>query len=138
MKDARYIISFKFENEETRYEDTGCYFGKWGEITMRSDYDGSWYVVTNDGTREGTIQSPSSSFFTHHEVTYQRAYRHKKDGWELNPNSKVRDAIIKRINKCGGQCPCDNDSEDKYCPCSNYRLHDHCCCMLYVRKEQQV
>ena len=136
MKDSRDIITFKCENEETRYEDTGCYLGRWGEISMKSD-DGSLHVRTDNDIREGTVPSPSSSFFTR-EVTYQSAYRHRKDGWDLNPNSKVRDAIIKRINKCGGQCPCDNDSEDKYCPCSNYRLHDHCCCMLYVRKEQQV
>lgn len=136
MKDSRDIISFKFENEETRREDTGCDWGRWGEISMKSD-DGSLHVRTDGGAREGTTSSPSSAFFVH-EVTYQSAYRHRKDGWDLNPNSKVRDAIIKRINKCGGQCPCDNDSEDRYCPCSNYRLHDHCCCMLYVRKEQQV
>lgn len=136
MKDVRDIISFKFENEETRYEDTGCDVVGWGEVSMKSD-DGYFYVRTNDGEREKTVPSPSSSFFTR-EVTYQSAYRHRKDGWDLNPNPKVCDAIIKRINKCGGQCPCDNDSYDKYCPCSNYILHDHCCCMLYVRKEQQV
>lgn len=136
MKDSRDIISVRFENEDTRYEDTGVDYGRWGEISLKRD-DGYMEVTPYFDDIESTIQSPSISFFKH-KVTYQSAYRHRKDGWELNPNPKVRDAIIKRINKCGGQCPCDNDSEDKYCPCSNYRLHDHCCCMLYTRKEQQV
>ena len=50
----------------------------------------------------------------------------------LNPNEKVVNAIIKGINRCDGECPCNNDAEDKMCPCSNYRLHDKCCCQLYV------
>lgn len=57
-----------------------------------------------------------------------------KPGFELNPNKKVVDAILKGIERCDGECPCANDSEDKRCPCSNYRLHNHCCCHLYVPK----
>lgn len=56
-----------------------------------------------------------------------------KEGWRLNPNEKVVNSIIKGINRCNGECPCMNDSEDKMCPCSNYRLHDKCCCTLYVK-----
>lgn len=56
-----------------------------------------------------------------------------KEGWQLNPNEKVVNAIIKGINRCDGECPCVNDGEDKMCPCSNYRLKDYCCCKLYIK-----
>lgn len=55
-----------------------------------------------------------------------------KPGFELNPNKKVVDAILKGIERCDGECPCANDSEDKRCPCSNLRIHNKCCCNLYV------
>lgn len=57
----------------------------------------------------------------------------RKKGWKLNPNDKVVNAILRRCEKNGGDCPCINDAEDKKCPCSNYREHDHCCCGLYVK-----
>ena len=66
------------------------------------------------------------------KMTIEEARSNCKDGWVLNPNEKVVNAIINRINKCEGNCPCMNDSEDKHCPCSNYRLKDHCCCGLYT------
>lgn len=56
-----------------------------------------------------------------------------KEGWQLNPNEKVVNGIIKGINRCGGDCPCDNKSEDSKCPCSGYRFEDKCCCNLYVK-----
>lgn len=55
-----------------------------------------------------------------------------KPGWKLNPNEKVVNAIIKGLNRCNGECPCQNNSINKACPCSNYREHDKCCCNLYV------
>ena len=58
-----------------------------------------------------------------------------RSGWQLNPNEKIVNSIIKGINRCDGECPCNNDSEDKHCPCSNYRLNDKCCCKLYVKIE---
>ena len=57
-----------------------------------------------------------------------------KEGWKLNPHEKVVTAIIKGINRCQGDCPCANTSDDKHCPCSNYREHDKCCCKLYVKE----
>ena len=60
----------------------------------------------------------------------------RKKGWTLNPNDKVVNAILNRVEKNGGNCPCHNDAEDKKCPCSNYREHDHCCCGLYVKVEE--
>ena len=56
-----------------------------------------------------------------------------KEGWQLNPNEKVVNAIIKGINRSEGECPCNNSSDDVRCPCSNYRLKDMCCCGLYVK-----
>jgi ferredoxin-thioredoxin reductase catalytic subunit len=56
-----------------------------------------------------------------------------KEGWQLNPNEKVVNGIIKGINRCGGDCPCANTSEELKCPCSGYRLNDKCCCNLYVK-----
>jgi ferredoxin-thioredoxin reductase catalytic subunit len=58
-----------------------------------------------------------------------------KKGWKLNPNEKVVKAIIKRINKCDGECPCDNPGEtleDRICPCKEYRENNICHCNLYV------
>ncbi len=57
---------------------------------------------------------------------------HVREGFMLNPNEKVVNGIIKGLIRNEGECPCNNDSEDKMCPCSNYRLHDHCCCHLYL------
>lgn len=59
-----------------------------------------------------------------------------KEGWILNPNEKVVNGIIKGLNRCNGECPCCNDSEDKHCPCSNYREYNRCCCTLYIKKLQ--
>lgn len=56
-----------------------------------------------------------------------------KPGFQLNPNDKIVNAIIRGINRNNGECPCNNTSEDKKCPCSNYREHEHCCCTLYVK-----
>lgn len=56
-----------------------------------------------------------------------------KEGFQLNPNEKVVNAIIKGINRCDGDCPCNNSSVNKKCPCSNFVEHDICCCNLYVR-----
>ena len=56
-----------------------------------------------------------------------------KEGFQLNPNKKVVNAIIKGINRCGGDCPCNNTSDEVKCPCSNFRLKDMCCCGLYVK-----
>lgn len=57
----------------------------------------------------------------------------RKEGWILNPNDKVVNSILKRVEQNKGLCPCQNDSEDKHCPCSNYRVLDHCCCGLYKK-----
>ena len=59
-----------------------------------------------------------------------------KEGWAINPNEKIVNAIIRGINRNNGQCPCNNNSVDKYCPCSNYREKGYCCCRLYIKKEQ--
>lgn len=56
-----------------------------------------------------------------------------RPGWQLNPNEKVVNGIIKGINRCNGDCPCNNDAEELHCPCSNYRLNNKCCCKLYLK-----
>lgn len=58
-----------------------------------------------------------------------------REGWMLNSNEKIVNGIIKGINRCNGDCPCNNDSEEKHCPCSNYRTKDKCCCKLYVKQD---
>lgn len=58
-----------------------------------------------------------------------------RKGWMLNPNEKIVNGIIKGINRCNGDCPCNNDSEEKHCPCSNYRTKDKCYCKLYVKQD---
>lgn len=66
-------------------------------------------------------------------MTLEEAKNNCKKGWKLNPNTKIVNGIIKGINRCNGECPCNNNSEDKHCPCSNYRYNSECCCTLYVR-----
>ena len=39
---------------------------------------------------------------------------HREEGWTLNPNDKVVNAILKRCEKNKGLCPCVHDSEN--CP----------------------
>lgn len=58
-----------------------------------------------------------------------------REGWMLNPNEKIVNGIIKGINRCNCDCPCNNDSQEKHCPCSNYRTKDKCCCKLYVKQD---
>ena len=58
-----------------------------------------------------------------------------REGWMLNPNEKIVNGIIKGINRCNGDCPCNNDSQEKHCPFSNYRTKDKCCCKLYVKQD---
>ena len=67
-------------------------------------------------------------------MTIEEVRNNCKEGWFVNPNEKFVTAIVNRINKCNGECPCQNDSKDKHCPCSNYRENDHCCCTLYLKK----
>ena len=45
----------------------------------------------------------------------------RKEGWMLNPNDKVVNAILKGVERNNGECPCHNDGYDKHCPCSDYR-----------------
>ena len=58
-----------------------------------------------------------------------------REGWMLNPNEKIVNGIIKGINRCNGEWPCNIDSEEKHWPCSNYRTKDKCWCKLYVKQD---
>lgn len=60
----------------------------------------------------------------------------RKSGWMLNPNDKVVNAILKRVELNNGECPCHNDCEDKHCPCECYRIYDKCHCGLYVKESE--
>lgn len=57
----------------------------------------------------------------------------RKKSWVLNPNDKVVNGVIKRIEMNNGECPCHNESVDKHCPCSDYRENDKCHCGLYLK-----
>ena len=61
-----------------------------------------------------------------------------KDGWMLNPNARVVEAITKRIEMIDGECPCHNPGkthEERLCPCKEYRENDVCHCGLYIKKD---
>ena len=58
---------------------------------------------------------------------------YRKEGWVLNPNDKVVNAILKRCEMNNGECPCHNESVDKHCPCSDYRERNICHCGLYIK-----
>jgi len=60
----------------------------------------------------------------------------EKEGFELNPNKKIRDNILKALLRNNGYCPCNQkgvEKEDTKCPCKAYREQDYCCCKLYTR-----
>ena len=59
----------------------------------------------------------------------------RKKGWILNPNDKIVNAILKRVELNNGECPCQNNSSDKHCPCTNYRDKNLCHCNLYIKSE---
>lgn len=61
-----------------------------------------------------------------------------KEGFKLNPNNKVVEAISKRVVMNNGHCPCHNKysgTDDDICPCKAYREEDCCCCTLYIKKD---
>lgn len=61
----------------------------------------------------------------------------RKEGWNLNPNDKIVNSILKRIEICEGECPCQNTGEtreDRMCPCRDYREKNMCHCNLYIKK----
>lgn len=62
----------------------------------------------------------------------------RKEGWILNPNDKVVNAILKRCEINDGECPCHNEGEDKHCPCSDYREKDECHCGLYLKIDNKI
>ena len=56
----------------------------------------------------------------------------------INPNLKVREAIIKRLKINDGYCPCVSEkNKDTKCPCKEVRTEGICHCMLYVKKEEK-
>ena len=59
----------------------------------------------------------------------------RKDGFKLNDNDKIVNAILSRCEKNNGICPCHHpDSDgDLHCPCESYRERDKCVCGLYVQ-----
>lgn len=59
---------------------------------------------------------------------------YRKEGWVLNPNDKIVNAILKRYEMNNGECSCNNESVDKHCPYSDYREKDVCKCNLYIKK----
>ena len=65
---------------------------------------------------------------------------YRKTGWDLNPNDKIVNSILKRCEANDGECPCINPGktrEDRLCPCKNYRDNDVCCCTLYIKNDSK-
>lgn len=63
----------------------------------------------------------------------------RKQGWILNPNDKIVNAILKRLEVTEGECPCCNSGEtkeDRMCPCRSYLEDDYCCCKLYLKEDE--
>ena len=59
------------------------------------------------------------------------------DDTQINPNEKIYNAVLKRIDKSDGYCPCfqkDVEKEDTKCPCLSYRTKHTCHCTLYTKK----
>ena len=64
----------------------------------------------------------------------------RKEGWILNPNDKIVNSILNRIELNDGECPCftgNGTHEDRCCPCKEYREKDVCHCTLYIKKQNK-
>ena len=66
----------------------------------------------------------------------------RKDGWILNSNDKIVNAIFKKCELNDGLCPCHHNSDDYegkdlHCPCTDYTLHDVCECGLYKKLKEE-
>lgn len=59
----------------------------------------------------------------------------RKEGWQLNPDDKIVNSILRMIRNNDGKCPCFNTSEDTTCPCTDYTKKDICHCGLYKKIE---
>lgn len=59
----------------------------------------------------------------------------RKEGFKLNDNDKVVNAILSRCEKNNGVCPCHHSEGDGdlHCPCESYRERNKCVCGLYVQ-----
>lgn len=54
----------------------------------------------------------------------------------LNPNTKIVEAINRRLLMTDGYCPCVPERNvDTLCPCKKYIEKQECCCSLYVEAE---
>jgi len=52
-----------------------------------------------------------------------------------NPDVRLATAIKKRIDLCGGYCPCvPQRDQDHMCKCLKFRTTGECCCNLYIKK----
>ncbi len=65
----------------------------------------------------------------------------RKEGWILNPNDKLVNAILKRCEKNDGLCPCHHDTPNYegnglHCPCTDYTVQGECACGLYMRDKR--
>lgn len=63
----------------------------------------------------------------------------RKEGWKLNPNDRIVNAIFRRCIKNDGLCPCVHNSEDYegkdlHCPCTDYTIKNKCECGLYLKE----
>lgn len=61
----------------------------------------------------------------------------RKAGWDLNPDDKVVNNVIRALERNGGHCPYqtkDREGHD-FCPCHDYIVNNKCYCTLYVKLE---
>ena len=61
----------------------------------------------------------------------------RKNGWQLNPDDKKLNNIIKAILRNKDNCPCQRNGSFK-CPCEEYKNNDNCHCGLYIKTQPEV
>lgn len=58
----------------------------------------------------------------------------EKNGYALSEHAEK---IIKRIEACGGTCPCKANDTTNICPCPNHKKeieeNGHCTCNLFIK-----
>ena len=88
------------------------------------------YLSYNNAEPKGSIIKPNNivCYFDIEDL-------YLKEGWKLNSNKSVVNAVTKRCFKNSGECSCCNPGEtleDRLCPCKEYMENNNCHCTIYT------
>ena len=64
----------------------------------------------------------------------------RKPGWDLNPDDKIVNSIIRALKRNDGHCPCSHPEREGHdqCPCHEYIANGKCYCRLYIQPDNKA